>query len=218
MNKKIIVLAAIGVMVLAFVVGTFLEKNSQTAQISQLANENNEPFVRDYAVTLGSEDAKVTLVEFFDPACEACKAFYPFVKNMLAQYPSQLRLVVRYAPFHQGSDYYVRILEAARKQGMYWEALEILYQSQHYWASHHQAKPDLAWEVLKHTNLDLDQLKVDMEDPAIAAIIRQDLADVATLNVQKTPGFFVNGKPLISFGYQQLKDLVETEIKAEYGR
>ena len=197
-------------------VGTYYVKSSQVENVSKLANENNEPFVRDYAVAMGSEEARVTLVEFFDPACEACKAFYPFVKNMLAQYPGQLKLVVRYAPFHQGSDYYVKILEAARKQGMYWETLEVLYQSQHYWASHHQAKPDLAWEVLKHTNLDLTQLKADMEDPQIAEIIKQDLADVATLNVQKTPGFFVNGKPLISFGYQQLKTLVETEIRAQY--
>lgn len=216
MNKKLIVLVSIAIMVLAFVLGTYYQKKIQVDAVSNLANENNEPFVRDYAVTLGSEDAKVTLVEFFDPACEACKAFYPFVKNMLAQYPGQLRLVLRYAPFHQGSDYYVKILEAARKQDMYWDTLEILYQSQHYWASHHQAKPELAWEVLSHTKLDLTQLKADMEDPRIAEIIKQDLADVAALNVQKTPGFFVNGKPLLSFGYQQLKTLVETEIRANY--
>ncbi len=218
MNKKIIVLGSIFIMVVVFAFGTYYTKNTQVENISKLANENDEPFVRDYAVTLGSEDAKVTLVEFFDPACEACKAFYPFVKNMLSQYPGKLKLVVRYAPFHQGSDYYVKILEAARNQGGYWEALEILYQSQHYWASHHQAKPELAWEVLGHTKLDLARLKADMEDPKIAAILKQDLADVATLNVQKTPGFFVNGKPLISFGYQQLKDLVEAEIRAQYGK
>ena len=216
MNKKIIVLVSIAIMVLAFVLGANYKKSTEVDEVSKLANENSEPFVRDYAVTLGSKDAKVTLVEFFDPACEACKAFYPFVKDMLARYPSQLKLVVRYAPFHQGADYYVKILEASRNQGMYWEVLEALYLSQHYWASHHQAKPDLAWEVLKHTNLDLAQLKADMEDPKIAEIIKQDLADVAALSVQKTPGFFVNGKPLLSFGYQQLKTLIETEIRANY--
>ncbi len=216
MNKKIIVLVSVLIMVLAFVLASNYKKNSQIDNISKLAGEHNEPFVRDYAVTLGSKDAKVTLVEFFDPACEACKAFHPFVKSMLAKYPTQLKLVVRYAPFHQGSDYYVKILEAARKQGMYWDTLEMLYQTQQYWASHHQAKPDLAWEVLKQTKLDLAQLKADMEAPEIAAIIKQDLADVATLNVQKTPGFFVNGKPLLSFGYQQLRTLIETEIKANY--
>jgi protein-disulfide isomerase len=64
--------------------------------------------------------------------------------------------------------------------------------------------------------LDLDKIKTDMNDPAIAKIIEQDLADAKTLNVRKTPGFFVNGRPLQDFGYQQLKELVESEIKAVY--
>jgi protein-disulfide isomerase len=55
-----------------------------------------------------------------------------------------------------------------------------------------------------------------MNDPEITKLIKQDLADAKTLNVRKTPGFFVNGKPLSSFGYNQLKELVEAEIRANY--
>jgi len=36
------------------------------------------------------------------------------------------------------------------------------------------------------------------------------------LNVKATPEFFVNGKPLPSFGYDQLKSLVEDELAAAY--
>ena len=55
-----------------------------------------------------------------------------------------------------------------------------------------------------------------MNDPAIAKIIEQDLADAKALNVRKTPGFFVNGKPLQTFGAQQLQDLILSEISANY--
>ena len=55
-----------------------------------------------------------------------------------------------------------------------------------------------------------------MKNPDIVGIINQDLADAKTLNVRKTPGFFVNGKPLSSFGYQQLKELVDSEISKYY--
>jgi protein-disulfide isomerase len=55
-----------------------------------------------------------------------------------------------------------------------------------------------------------------MNDPEIVKLIQQDLADAKTLNVRKTPGFFVNGKPLPSFGYKQLQKLVESEIKKNY--
>jgi hypothetical protein len=42
------------------------------------------------------------------------------------------------------------------------------------------------------------------------------MADAKTLNVRKTPGFFVNGRPLPSFGYTQLREVVESEIIANY--
>ena len=55
-----------------------------------------------------------------------------------------------------------------------------------------------------------------MNDPEVEKIVKQDLADAETLNVRKTPGFFVNGKPLTTFGYKQLQDLVDSEINANY--
>ncbi|HAS52710.1 MAG TPA: disulfide bond formation protein DsbA, partial [Nitrospiraceae bacterium] len=85
-----------------------------------------------------------------------------------------------------------------------------------YWASHHNPQPKLVWKFLPITGLDLKKLEKDMNDPAIAKLIEQDLADARALNVRKTPEFFVNGKPLPSFGYEQLKRLVEAEIKANY--
>ena len=47
-------------------------------------------------------------------------------------------------------------------------------------------------------------------------MIRQDVADAQTLGVRKTPSFFVNGKPLLSFGLSQLKALVNNEVAATY--
>ena len=55
-----------------------------------------------------------------------------------------------------------------------------------------------------------------MNDPEIDKLIKQDLADAKTLNVRKTPGFFVNGKPLERFGRKQLQELVESKIKENY--
>ncbi len=55
-----------------------------------------------------------------------------------------------------------------------------------------------------------------MNDPEIAKLIKLDLADAKTLNVWKTPGFFVNGKPLPRLSYNQLQELVEAEIKENY--
>jgi len=216
MKKQFMVLISIVFLILLFVLGINLYKSQQIRKYGFMARENASTFVREHSQTLGSDDAKVYLVEFSDPACETCSAFHPFVKKLMAVNPGKIKLVVRYAPFHDGADYFVKILEAARKQGKYWETLEVMYQTQRYWASHHKPQPKLIWKFLPRAGLDLVKIRNDMNDPEIAKLIQQDIADAKALNVRKTPGFFVNGKPLPSFGYKQLKELVESEISEYY--
>jgi protein-disulfide isomerase len=214
-KQNIVILSGIFI-ILLFVLGGYLYKNQQAKKFGFMAQANASTFVRKHSQTLGSDDAKVYLVEFSDPACETCSAFHPFVKEMMAANPGKIKLVVRYAPFHTGADYFVKILEAARKQGKYWETLEVMYKSQRYWASHHNPQPHLIWKFLPSAGLNLERIRNDMNDPEITKLIKQDIADAKTLNVRKTPGFFVNGKPLQRFGYNQLKELVESEIRANY--
>ena len=203
-------------LVLAFIGGSSYYKSQQAEKFGFLAQKNAELFVRDHSPTLGSDDAKVFIVEFMDPACETCAAFEPFIKQAMAANPGKIKLVLRYAPFHDGADNFVKILEAARIQGKYWETLEVMFKTQHIWASHHNYQPERLWEVLPRVGLDIERIKEDMHSPAIAKIIAQDMADVKTLNVQKTPGYFVNGRPLQQFGYRQLAQLIQSELEAQY--
>jgi protein-disulfide isomerase len=154
----------------------------------------------------------VVIVEFIDPACETCAAFYPMVKKLMADYPGKVRLVVRYAPFHQGSDKVVTILEAANRQGKFWPALEALLEHQPQWVSGH--KPDVArvWKQLDGLGLNMEQLAFDMSAPALQEPIAQDLADAKALNVTMTPEYFVNGRGLPSFGFEQLQTLVKEAV------
>ena len=216
MKKYAIFGASCLVLIIAFVFASSYYKGQQAEKFGFMAKENAATFVRDHSQTLGSDDAKVYLVEFMDPACETCAAFFPFVKQMMAANPGKIKLVLRYAPFHDGADYFVKIIEAAKKQGKYWETLDVLYKSQRYWASHHNPQPQKIWQFLPMAGIDIEQIKKDMRDPAIVKIIEQDLADAKTLNVQKTPGFFVNGKPLQVFGYKQLQALVQSELLINY--
>jgi protein-disulfide isomerase len=204
------------VLIIAFIFGSSYYKGKQTQKYGFMAKENAELFVRDHSQTYGSDDAKVYLIEFMDPACETCAAFAPFVKKLMAANPGKIKLVLRYAPFHDGADYFVKILEAAKKQGKYWETLDVMYKSQPYWASHSNPQPQRIWQFLPQAGVDVQQIRKDMNDPAIVKLINQDLADAKTLNVRKTPGYFANGKPLQTFGSRQLLDLVQSEIKANY--
>lgn len=84
--------------------------------------------------------------------------------------------------------------------------------SQSSWAQGHRANVDLVWPYLAQAGLDTEKLKSDMQSPDIARAIAQDVMDGKTLNVSKTPEFFVNGRPLPSFGFEQLRTLVDEEL------
>jgi len=216
MKKSTIVLVAGVGLAFAFGVATWLYRGVEADRIEALATAADSPLERPHSRSKGPADAKVVIVEFFDPACETCRSFDPFVKNLLAENPGRVRLVLRYAPFHAGSEEVVKALEAAGQQGRYWETLEVLYKTQPLWASHHDPRPEAIWQFLPNAGVDVDQARRDAADSKMEEIVQQDLADGRSLGVRKTPGFFVNGKPLVRFGSAQLRSLVETEIAEQY--
>lgn len=217
MKNKLVIYIAVGLaLVLAFVGATYMYQSSQKAKLDFLATEKSELFVRDHSPRYGNENAKVILTEFLDPECESCRAFYPVVKSFLNEFEGQIQLVVRYAPFHQNSKIAIKALEAARMQGKYWEALELLFYHQPKWGSHHDPKPELIFEYLPQLGLDMDQLKKDIEVQKIQDIIEQDQKDLRALSVRATPTFFVNGRPLEEFSVDALHRLIKDEVSKFY--
>ena len=213
MNRNYLIALSGFLMLATFVVALTLKHSKSEG----LAGDQRVPavnaLVRNHSPQIGDPDAYVTIVEFFDPACETCRVFHPFVKDLIRAYPGKIKLVTRYAPLHPGSDEVVRILEAARLQGKYWETLEAGYASQHRWAINHRAYPDLFWQNVSSVGLDPERISSDMRSPSVSQIIMQDIEDGKRLGVDKTPGFFVNGKPLLRFGREELRELVDSEIR-----
>jgi protein-disulfide isomerase len=213
MNKKWMVVLTLVVVVVAFAAGVAIYRDRTGQQVAQDLQSNSQSLVRAHSPVFGNPDAKVTIVEFFDPACETCRAFYPIVKGIVASSFGEVRLVVRYAPLHAGSDVAIKILEAARKQGKYWEAVEKTLADQPRWADHHNPKPDLIWESIGGIGLDMTRARADAQALELDDLIVQDVVDMRALKVDKTPGFFVNGRPLEDFGVKQLQTLIEQERK-----
>ena len=211
-----IVIATAILFVVLFIVTATIYNNQKDKELSSASLEKIEHIQRDYSPIIGPLDAKVTIVEFFDPACGTCSAFYPFVKQLMKDNPGKVNLVLRYLPLHQNSDVIVSILEAARIQNRFWETLERAYETRDLWIEHHVSRPKKLWQQLGGLGLDMVKLNKDVQSAEIARRIKLDILDAQQLNVTKTPGFFVNGKPLVHFGYQQLQQLVESEISANY--
>ena len=211
-SKKVTVIGVLAILALLFYFGmNAYQSRVQTAQDVQVRAEQTR-LVRMHSTVFGPQDAPVTIVEFFDPACETCRAMYPIVKSLMAQHGDSVKLVLRYAPFHQGSDQVVKLLEAAKSQGKYQPVLEALLDAQPAWADHGQPNLEIAFKAAEQAGLDMTRARQDIEKPGMQALLQQDIEDLTALQVTKTPTFFVNGRSLPSFGPDQLAALVAEEV------
>lgn len=211
-NSKTIFVISIVLLLGLFLGGAYFYKSSQSKELAQTLQENKRSLERDYSPSIGSEMLRVTLVEFLDPECESCRKFHPVVKSILKKYEGKVRYVVRYAPFHKNSKFAIKILEAARRQGKYWETLDLLFEKLPEWGSHHDPKPELIWDYLPQLQLDIARIKVDIEDKSIDKMIEQEVSDGAKFQINGTPSFFINGEPLKSFGPQYLMEAIEAAL------
>ena len=213
-NQKTIVIVTSVVLVVGFIFGAYLYRKEQQKNDGFMSKEYAEVFVRKHSPSKGPDNARVYLVEFLDPECESCKAFHPVVKKVIGEYPDDVKLVVRYTPFHKNSKIAISILEAAKKQGKFWETLDVVFRSQPFWGNHHNPKPELLWKFLVDVSgLDIEKVRKDINDPSIKKIIEQDIQDGKRLKVRRTPTFFINGKRIKRLGYEVLKTVIENELK-----
>ena len=81
------------------------------------------------------------------------------------------------------------------------------------WAKNHVVYPERAWGFVESVGVDIMALKDEMKKPYILENMMKDINDIESLGVNKTPSFFVNGKPLERFGYEPLVELIEENMK-----
>lgn len=196
----------------------YTNRPTPVAEVEPVAPELAEALMRPYSPILGPQDAPVTIVEFFDPACEACRAFHPIVKDIMAEHGDAVRVMIRYTPFHgEGSETAIRVLEAARMQGLFFPVLEAILEEQPRWASHGGIRSDLILGIAAAAGLDEEEARFQMMAPQTTGIINQDREDVETMGIRQTPTFFVNGLPLDPFGEVELRRLVGAAVAAAEG-
>lgn len=214
MNRRTLVLGTAAAAVAIFSLSVLMVQQNRPEPIAALAVSEGTPLIRPYAPIVGDEMAPVTIVEFFDPACEACRAFHPIVKEILEEHSGKVRVVLRYAAFHDGSDEALKILETARLQNKFEPVLEALLEAQPQWANHGKPQLNLAWDAAATAGLDVTAARAAMDAPEITRRLTQEMADVKTVGVRQTPTFFVDGRPLLNFGADELRNMVRVQVEA----
>jgi len=215
MRREVLIVGAIAVLaVAALAIGARLYRSAQAREATAVAAAPVDPTLleRPDSPSKGPRDAKVTIVEFLDPGCEACRAMFPIVERLMREYDGQVRLVVRYLPLHQNSALAAAALEAAGEQGRYWDMLQILFLYQPEWGDHRQPRPELIPTYAERIGLDMAAFEPSYQGIKHRAKVERDRADADRLGVRGTPSFFVNGRPLEQLGYAQLKAMIDEEL------
>ena len=77
MNRRALVLTISAVTIAGFIAAAVLYQRFSAPQETQAVTQASSSLVRFHSPTLGPINAPVTIVEFFDPSCESCRAFFP---------------------------------------------------------------------------------------------------------------------------------------------
>jgi protein-disulfide isomerase len=194
MRKELKVVSSIIVFaVVGFVLAYSIYSSKQPKHKAPVASfKLPENLVRPDSPMIDVPDSSTTLIEFLDPECESCAAFYPIVKEVLKEYSGKVRFVVRYMPYHTSSLMAIAATESAGLQGKYWEMQELLFLKAAEWGHRERPDPEVFKAYAAQLGLDLTQFASDLQNPDWSKKAQRDMADGLELGVQGTPTLFVN--------------------------
>lgn len=157
----------------------------------------------------GPENAKVTVVEFFDYRCPYCKKVGPLVAKLL-QDNEDVRVAYKEWPI-LGPDSVLsaRAALAAREQGKYREIHEAIMPLRN-------VTKDTVFQVAEKIGLDVDQLRDDMGSEKISSHLKKTMELARALGINGTPAFVIGDRVIKgATNYEGLMIAVEEARKRE---
>lgn len=159
-------------------------------------------------------EGDITIVEFSDFQCPACKAARLVVDQILESYEGQVRFIYRHYPLisiHANAEEAARAAEAAHMQGKFFEYHDMLFDKQDSWSS--ERNPEAIFvEYARDLGLDTDQFSEDYQSSEVRDVVQNDLVMASSLKLQGTPTFFLNG---VQVETQELSSSIDALISVE---
>lgn len=167
---------------------------AKTQALQGIVGNKQKLFNSPTSPTAGNSNGNAILVEFFDYQCSHCKEMEPAIEKLISG--SNVKIIYKEFPiFGAGSNYAAQMALAAAKQNKYSEFHNALFKVT---GPLNESKIE---EVAKSVGLNVDQLKKDMNDPAI----KQELSDnydlAKALSLVGTPSFVLSNKAMTAFDF-----------------
>lgn len=191
----------------------FLSKNSSSPKII-----DQSILIGDGRHFKGNKDATVTIVEFSDLQCPACKTAQADLDKVYNTYKDKIKFVYRDFPLttiHKYSERAAEASEFASENGKFWEFHDLMFSKQEEWSvSSDQNKFDeLLTGYAKSLGLDDKKMFEALNNKVYAARVQSDVDDGFKAKIDSTPTFFVNGEKTNGYGFEEFKRLIDKNLK-----
>lgn len=200
------------VTVIILTIGVFFLSKGSSNSPTQSVGESL--LIKADSHKIGSDSARVKVVEFGDYQCPACGAANPIVNRILPLYKDKILFVFRnFAFIGQESTWAAEAAECSADQGRFWEYHNYLYDHQKGENQGNFSKDNLK-SFAKFLNLDTEKFNSCLDSDKYSNVVSSDTADGQAAGVTSTPTFFVNGKMYPGvLSETTFKNLIDTELK-----
>ena len=165
--------------------------------------------------TKGPENAPVTLIEYADFQCPACRLTATVVQQVYDAYPDDLRLVFRLFPLtsiHQNAALSAQAAVAAGEQGKFWEMHNLLYETQGDWSQADDVQ-SIFIEDAQKLGLEVEKFTTDLTSETIVKKVKENEQAAINAKIDATPTFIMNGKIIQNPGsFEDFKTLIDSEL------
>lgn len=162
-------------------------------------------------LTLGPENAPITIIEYSDYQCPFCKRWHDQVfHQLMAEYPNQIRFVYRDFPLmsiHPGALPAAEAANCANEQDAYLDYHEALFSNQY------NMDNDGLLQYAADLGLDTDAFRACLSSQRYRQEVLADLQYGMSIGVQSTPTFLINNTVVVGAQpYEVFKQIIDAEL------
>ncbi|MCK5413631.1 MAG: DsbA family protein [Candidatus Pacebacteria bacterium] len=164
----------------------------------------------------GPENAPITMIEYGDYECPACRNSYSMVEEVMNEYQDQIKLIYRHYPlqFHKDAQGASIASECAGEQGKFWEMHEKLYTKEG------GLKEKSLKTYAREVGVDKEKFNECFTGNGYLDKINKQKEQGEKDEINGTPTFFINGKRVVNSGnskylptIQNFRDMINAELE-----
>jgi protein-disulfide isomerase len=215
-TKIIIIIGVVTVLLLG--VGLFFLSSNQPKTTTNQAGDTVYQVDTTRGYKVGSDSAKVRLVEFGDLQCPACKAAESTVEKLINDNNKNpnFQFIWKHFPLsiHKNAIPAANAVEAVGAQGedKFWAYRQKLYETQEAWSELADPSDYLA-NLAKQVGADDSKVKDAIKNNTYFDKIKQQESDGNAVGVNATPTFYLNGKKLEFTNFSDVENEVNSALK-----